>query len=371
MAVCSSAYHTLMLDSEGNVWACGYNEDLQLGLPKRNPNETNPKVTTPEKISSIEEICSISCGRYHSACVDRSGNLYMFGQSTRNQFIGVGSIPTKIDFGDTFITSVHCGTYHTICIDSLFNVYSFGGNDYGELGLGGRVASKIPKQITTLTNIHYAACGGYHSLFLSFEGDVYACGNNSRGQLGIDSFDEQVFPVKIANLQECVSIACGTYFSIVLTSDGDVYSFGDNVSGQLGIGNDRTNVTVPKQAAVDVDYPIFAISCGNYHSAFLETGGRLWVCGENTSGQLGLPQLENIKTLSVYPHSKDVYVVACGGSHMIVKTQEGVMVHGNNKHGQLGIGDNLTTNVSGKMSNPDIIGDYSTSRSVRAKSARK
>ena len=366
MSIASSTYHTLMLDAEGNIWACGKNDDEQLGF-----NTQTQPVLIPQKVLKLTDICSIGCGRYHSACVDKAGILFMFGQNSKQQF--TSDMYRRVIIRNTHITSVHCGPFHTIVIDSENRVYALGRNEYGCLGIGG--SSSFPKQIESLVNVHYVACGAYHTLFLTLSGDLYACGNNTRGQLGLGCTKDRSIPEKITNLTECVSIACGCYFSIVLTSNGDVYSFGDNVSGQLGIGTDResgeTSITLPKQAAVDLESPIFAISCGNYHSAFLETGGRLWVCGENTSGQLGLPQLENIKRLTAYPHSNLVYSVACGASHMIVKSEEGVLVHGNNKYGQLGIGNNIGDNVSGSLENPDIVGFYSTSRPIRAKSARK
>ena len=380
MAVASSAYFTLALDNNGIVWACGNNAQSQLGIaPEDENNRPQPPLDNMVKhftaIKGLEDICAISCGRHHSVCADKQGYVWIFGGNGRNQLGGYchglqQHIPKKLPELEG-ITSVHCGTSFTVCISSAFEVFAFGDNSYGQLGFGNKESVSVVKQVPTLSNIHYAACGGDHVLFLGLGGEIFVSGNNSRGQLGLGNTTDQLVPIQIESLDECVGVGCGTYFSIVLSSTGSVYSFGDNVSGQLGIGKQQKFITVPTKVPVELEYAVHAIACGSYHSVFVETSGRMWVCGENTSGQLGLDNLVNRFEFERAPINEEVWMIACGGNHTFAKTTDAVYVFGSNNYHQLGL--STTVNDTKRLSDEyiHVIGEYSTTRAVRAKSARK
>ena len=357
MSVASSTYHTLTLDDEGEVW--------KIGKESRG---------FPERVDIEEQMISISCGRRHFACVGREGNLYLFGESSNSQFsidcsrIVKGIyIYDKIEFGKAIL--VRCGANYTVYVTEEFEVYSFGNNNNGQLGFS-FAANPKPTKIPKLVDIHYVSCGLGHTLFLNREGFVYSCGNNVYGQLGIGNQKQMYSPTLIEGLSSCISVACGTYFSIILTDDGNVLSFGDNSSGQLGLGDSIKLSKTPKKIDIDLESPIQAITCGDYHTVFLESYGTLWGCGENTSGQLGRDNLVNFH--NPIQLMKDVITVSCGGNHMIVKKQDGIFVYGSNSYLQLGIGDSQKTCVKAKLDEKysSIIGEYSTTRKIRAKSAR-
>ena len=82
--------------------------------------------------------------------------------------------------------------------------------------------------------------GSSHSLHLTSDGRVYACGNNMYGQLGVgDNNNLSTFTlVPTTTTAPIISIVAGTFHSFLLTSDGRVYACGYNGSGQLGLGDD-------------------------------------------------------------------------------------------------------------------------------------
>lgn len=74
---------TLLLTSEGEVWACGANEHGQLGYPSI--GHARPK---PRRLLRAN-IAKIACGAQHAAAVSVAGDLYSWGLNSHGQ-LGVG-----------------------------------------------------------------------------------------------------------------------------------------------------------------------------------------------------------------------------------------------------------------------------------------
>jgi hypothetical protein len=132
-----------------------------------------------------------------------------------------------------------------------------------------------------------AIAAGYNfSLFLKNDGTVWGCGNSSYGQLG-GSFGSYRVAVQISPLSSIVKIAGGLNHSIFLKNDGTVWACGSNVYGQLGTGSSNTfDNPVPVQMSALGN--ITQISAGSDYSLFLSADGKVWVCGDNARGQLGV-----------------------------------------------------------------------------------
>ena len=144
--------------------------------------------------------------------------------------------------------------------------------------------------------------GSFHSFLLTSDGRVYACGYNRKGQLGLgDNNDRSTFTlVPTTTTSPIISIVAGSYHSLLLTSDGRVYACGSNGDGQLGLGdtNDRSTFTlVPTTTTA----PIISIVAGSDHSLLLTSDGRVYACGDNEEGQLGLGDEEDHSTFTIVP----------------------------------------------------------------------
>jgi alpha-tubulin suppressor-like RCC1 family protein len=123
--VSAGYFHTLIIDYEDNVWACGHNLDGRLGL--------GLELGTASRVSTFMQIKGIKakrviCGRNSSAIINFENELFMFGL-----------------------------------------------NNYGQLGLSDTVKRFVPTKVPNI-KIKDVSLSSNHSLLLDIKGNVWACG---------------------------------------------------------------------------------------------------------------------------------------------------------------------------------------------------
>lgn len=141
-------------------------------------------------------------------------------------------------------------------------------------------------------------------------------------------------------------ISCGESHTAAIQTDGSLWMWGHNRYGELGTGSGDSSY-VP----VKVMDNVTAVSCGKEHTAALKADGTLWAWGKTDSGQLGNGSVGNVKdggyTYQTVPIQvlDNVAAVSCGYYHTAaVKTDGTLWIWGRNQYGQLGNG---TQNGSG------------------------
>ena len=117
--------HTCVLGKGGKVFSFGWNVYFQCGI--NCTREKNGDVFVPTKIEMKGRcIVDISCGFAHTAVIDTSGGLHVFGFNEEGQ-LGVGheknvEEPVEVDFGNKkdskYTIAVSAGKTHTACIRS-------------------------------------------------------------------------------------------------------------------------------------------------------------------------------------------------------------------------------------------------------------
>jgi alpha-tubulin suppressor-like RCC1 family protein len=306
-------------------------------------------------------------------------------------YIENSGLITNLGTAVTGIMQVSAGSFHSLFLHSSGIVYSCGLNTNGQLGIGSTSPTSTPINSETklvavrdttgsagtqITGIKQIAANGNISLFLHNSGIVYACGNNNDGQLGICSTSEYQSTIVVVRdttgiegtkISGILQVAVGYYHTLFLHSSGIVYACGYNGDGQLGIGSTSTSSIklVPVRdttgnAGTQIS-GIKQIAAGSRFSLFLENNdgikyiGRVYACGANGSGQLGIngtstsqATLITVKDTGGTNNVSGITMIAAGGTHSLFLNSSGnVFACGDNANRQLGV--NLTTTPQSKL----------------------
>ncbi|XP_076033632.1 secretion-regulating guanine nucleotide exchange factor [Oratosquilla oratoria] len=174
---------------------------------------------------------------------------------------------------------------------------------------------------------------------------LYAWGANSHGQLGLGFVSEQVTtPVRVEDLPDNLSessicrVSGGGGHTFILTSSGKLFGSGWNSSGQVGDGTQGRAVATFQQIRGLEGQHMVGVACGWAHSVAFSRGGKVWVWGCNTHGQLGIPKEEvPFTSLPICLDISNVVSVGAGLRHTAVTTRDGrVYTWGHGHRGQLG-----------------------------------
>jgi alpha-tubulin suppressor-like RCC1 family protein len=368
------ANHTMVLMTDGTLYATGYNTWGQLGLGNQNPTNSLTQVT-----SITGTISNISGGEFHTMVLMTDGTLYATGRNNLGQ-LGLGNNSNTIYTSFTqvpyiagkTISNVFCGGNHTMVLMTDRTLYATGRNDVGQLGLGNNNITKSLTPVTLITGktISNVFCGEFHTMVLMTDGTLYVTGYNNDGQLGLGTTDSSKNVLtQVTSIPGIINISCGAYHTMVLMFDGTLYATGQNDFGQLGLGNNNDTNNLTRVSHI-TGKTISNISCGAYHTMVLMSDRTLYATGYNGNGHLGLGTNDISKNslTKVTPIiGKTISNISCGGYHTMVLMTDGTLyATGYNGNGELGLGNNNSTisflpvtSITGTISNV-FCGGYHT-----------
>jgi len=182
-----------------------------------------------------------------------------------------------------------------------------------------------------------------HSLFLTTDGKVYAAGTNTGGNFcrPISETSTSGTPLQVPLPEDAfvVDVSAGQSHSLFLTKDGRVYACGSNTFGRLGIGkSDSKNYDSPQLVLAE---DIVAIAAGSRQSVFLQKGGRALVVGSNERGRIGLGEdVYKVDTPTKLDLEHVVAISAGLGHSMFLLCDGTVYGTGDNDYFQLAVGHN-------------------------------
>lgn len=289
-AIAGGHHHSLALKNDGTVWTWGYNLYGQLG---NGTSGLGTESNIPVLVNSLMNITAIAGGSDHSLVLKSDGTVWAWGNNSYGQ-LGNGTngpgtdsnVPVPVS-SLTGIIAIAGGGEHSVALKNDGTVWTWGHNAFGGLGNGTNgpgTDSNVPVQVSSLSGITAVAAGGYHSFALKNDSTVWAWGYNLYGELGNGNNTNSNTPVPVSSFTSVIGIAGGYDHSLALKNDGTVWAWGYNLYGRLGNGN-NTDSNVPVQ--VNSLSGITAIAGGHAHSLFLKDDCTVWTCGYNGYGELG------------------------------------------------------------------------------------
>lgn len=178
-------------------------------------------------------LIATSCSSCHSLCIDTNGNLYGWGRNEEAQLSGhawseqtsklVVYSPRHMEgpWGTTPLAVAAVGKSHSIVADTNGTAYACGSNKCGQLGINSTAERAISFKkcsilttVSTPTNssssttspaIRQLACGEAFTVALDDDGFLYSTGSSQNGQLGngeTGEYIEKAGKVSYANAKQ-------------------------------------------------------------------------------------------------------------------------------------------------------------------------
>lgn len=314
--------HTLGLTSDGNVWMFGCYNDSQgaIGVPATKKTEVLRQVKLPIHLNLLPPMKMISSGTNHTAALDLSGRLWMWGDSECGQ---LGMVPLegghqeellkpivrdwrdlKLEAAIARTIAVRSGTY---LIDENGNIYGCGLNTYGQVGLGSNQELTVNsfKKLSTLPtdsplkSIASTCCSACAILE---DGRVFSWGRPDLTGLDKDQNQSTIlFPTQIKQIYNAKDISCGLNHTMVVTNDGGLYTFGigsdfilGNATPDQEMGDDSLIPYFMNSQKLDDKFIVHAVG-GSQHTVELGWIENAYRSPGQKRAVLGRPLLANLQ----------------------------------------------------------------------------
>ncbi len=339
----AGSYHRLQVEAGGTVWACGRNNNGQLGDGKI----TNR--TTIQKVNGINSVVNVAAGYSHSIALKDDGTVWAWGNNEYGQ-LGDGTLirrnaPVRVQDLNNII-EISANGYNDIALKNDGTVWIWGNS--------GNTSNRLPMQVKGLSNVISVAAGKNFYLIAKDDGTVWTWGYNEYGQLGDGTLIDRHVPTQVQDLNNIIEISANEYISIALKIDGTVWIWGRNGT---------TNSKLPMQVKGLSD--VTSVEAGYNFCMAAKIDGTVWAWGDNEFGQLGN---ESIKYWSSTPNQvnrlTDVKSLVAGINYSAALRDDGtVWAWGDNRYGQLGNGTTVNTGtpvLSKDITSPTVPTNLST-----------
>lgn len=301
------------IDTDGRLWAWGWNAHGQLGLGAAvGVNALSPvTVAHPlgnawERIAAVNNYVEAAAPRPH-ACAFSRGELWCWGANGQGQVDplqppasrdSIVASPSRVEgrFEDVALAQgATCAV-----LEGGAGVACWGDNSHGELGTGddaprtGIVPVTLPEEALPVVEIA-AGVGGF--CVRSAADRVFCWGDASGTNLPtaegavVRSVDEATALAAIAGSSEERRLALGRSHGGALT-DAAPITWGSNVNGRLALGAGAPSGPLPPGATMALPGPATTargIATGLAHTCVRLDDGSLACAGSNRNGQLGVP----------------------------------------------------------------------------------
>ena len=271
--------HNVALDSNGNVWTWGRNNNYQIGNTRANQY-------TPYKVSNLPKVIKISAGNNNTMVITENNELYAWGLNAYGD-LGLGTytnkvLPKKVK-GIHDIIDISGGKSHYIALNRAGEVFVTGSNLYGQLGIGDNEIGKINEfqKVEIKDKIGTIDAGDISNIATTVDGYVYTWGGNTYSTLGTGDKENNNVPTKLKDVKNIRQASTGKTHTILRDGNNNVYVTGTNSNGQLGLGTTENKTTFEQNTLIN---NVIRVSAGDTYTAFLKEDGSVWACGDYNHG---------------------------------------------------------------------------------------
>lgn len=291
----SSHDFTYFVTSAGSVYACGDNTKGVLGQ-----GDTTAR-TVPTLVPGLSSIVGVAVPGNHFPHVlawRENGQLYACGNNDEGQ-LGDGTTTQRNSFVATNVTDCASAKCHVEPTNGAYSVVrrsgggvsATGANSSGQLGQGDTTARSAFTAVTLAAAAVQIEVGAKTVAARLSTGVVQTWGENSAGQTGSGDATDKTSPVTPAGAfqGDVVDIALSSLACWVLDGAGNIYAAGSALTG-IGTGS-AAAINSTFANLVGISGSVAAIeACGGstgHGLSVLYDTGRAAVCGTNTNGELG------------------------------------------------------------------------------------
>eukprot|EP01083_Nonionella_stella_P096592 271590_1 len=176
---CCGDQYTIFLTQCGHVLSVGWNRDGQCGHPIQilyDDDDASQNMQEITLIKGLKNIIRIACGKQHTLCLNKYGNVYSFGNNSSGQCghhfnDWLVQNPTMITSINTIvIEDIKCGTHHSCMLDDNGRVYVFGNIGKTTIASGPHLLQRFVDGNITIRSMD---CGASYCMFLSRNNEVF------------------------------------------------------------------------------------------------------------------------------------------------------------------------------------------------------
>lgn len=156
--ISAGPHHCLVVDEDGTAWAWGKNSHGQLGLGSIGRAQPSPRA-----IAALRGKCIVqaSAGAFHTLLLDAHGAVYACGLGADGR-LGLGQsinspLPERVAL-DAKVASLSAGVSHSACVSTDGHLYAWGDPSRGALSHRDLDASRSPKRVDQISHKRVVAC---------------------------------------------------------------------------------------------------------------------------------------------------------------------------------------------------------------------
>lgn len=348
--------HSAIVTTDGSVWTSGFNGSGALGLLGVTDTQGYFMQVVGDSLGStfFTDAIAVATGNDHTVILKSDGTVWACGRNNSGQ-LGDGDSPNNKNYPVQVLNisnaiAIAAGANHTVILKSDGTVWACGLNIDGQLGNGNNMNQDSVVQVGSITNGKDIAAAQDYTVIVTEDGCLWACGANNDGGLGLGyNINDTNVPIKSELVTDAVRVGCGIRSTYIVKSDGTACACGSNNDGELSINELTLSETVyapiPMKQTDNATLltNVVRITGGSSHCIILKSDHTVWFSGYNSDGQAGGAILVGDSTTYAVqiPSITNAIAATSGEDFTGILLDGGIfLAAGINDDGQLGTGDN-------------------------------